>query len=59
MENKDIKILIIDDDEMMVKSLKDTLIKNNFHVLTSTDGDKGLVEALNKEPGLILTDLEM
>ncbi len=59
METKDIKILIIDDDEMILKSLKETLIKNNFHVFTSLDGDKGLVEALNKEPNLVITDLEM
>ncbi len=59
MNTKDIKVLIIDDDEIMLKSLKDTLINNHFHVLTSLDGDKGLVEALNKEPDLIITDLEM
>lgn len=59
MNIKDTKILIIDDDEIMLKSLKDTLISKGFQVLISPDGDEGLVSALNKEPNLIITDLEM
>ncbi|MBP9803030.1 MAG: response regulator [Candidatus Pacebacteria bacterium] len=59
MNIQDTKILIIDDDEIMLKSLKETLINNGFQVLISPDGDAGLVSALNKEPNLVITDLEM
>lgn len=53
------KILIIDDDEVMLKSLKNSLINSQFEVITTKDGDAGLVSALNQEPDLIITDLEM
>lgn len=59
MNIQDTKILIIDDDEIMLKSLKDTLISKGFKVIISEDGDSGLVQALNKEPNLVITDLEM
>lgn len=59
METNQKKILIIDDDEMILQSLSTTLLKEGFEVLNANDGDAGLVEALNKEPDLIITDIEM
>ncbi len=59
MNSKKMKILIIDDDEMILGSLSSVLLKEGFEVLNATDGDAGLVEALNKEPDLVITDIEM
>ncbi len=53
------KILIIDDDEMILQSLASVFTKDGFEVITANDGDKGLEEALNKEPDAIITDIEM
>jgi len=59
METHNIKILLIDDDEMILKSLTSVFTKEGFGVITANDGDTGLVEALNKKPDLIITDIEM
>lgn len=59
MNPKENKILIIDDDEMILKSLSTVFLNEGFEVLTAKDGNEGLVQALNKEPNLIITDVEM
>jgi len=59
MNTQSIKILIIDDDEMILKSLSPIFASEGFEVLTANDGDDGLVQALNKEPDLVITDIEM
>lgn len=59
METKKVKVLLIDDDEMLLKSLLPVFEKNGFEVLTATDGDAGLLEALNNEPEIVITDIEM
>ena len=53
------KILIVDDDEAIRKSLKDTLESGGFEVITANDGMAGLANALNEKPQLILTDVKM
>lgn len=53
------KILIIDDDEMILKSLVSLFEMENFEVLHAHDGDQGLREALSQEPDLVITDIEM
>jgi len=53
------KILIVDDDEVIRKSLKDTLESGGFEVITANDGMAGLANALNEKPQLILTDVKM
>lgn len=59
MDKKDIKILLVDDDEMILKSLETIFIANGFEVITANDGDIGLVKAIDQKPNLIITDLEM
>jgi DNA-binding response OmpR family regulator len=53
------KILIVDDDEAIRKSLKDALESEVFEVITANDGVAGLASALNEKPQLILTDVKM
>lgn len=53
------KILIVDDDEAISKSLKEALVSAGFDVTTAENGVVGLASALNEKPQLILTDLKM
>jgi|SRR3989344_1096632 len=57
METK--KILIIDDDPGLQKSLKEKLEEEGFIVLLAENAPKGLEEATNNHPDLILLDIVM
>ena len=50
-------ILIIEDDISILRGLKDNLEYEGYHVLTETNGKKGLEIALEKKIGLLLLDL--
>ena len=53
------KILLVDDDEMLVLSLKTLLQTIGYEVLTAGDGLQGLKVALQQAPDLILLDVRM
>jgi len=57
MEQK--KILIIDDDPGIQKSLKEKLEEEGFIVLSAENAPRGLEEAINNHPDLILLDIVM
>ncbi|MFA6515147.1 MAG: response regulator [Candidatus Paceibacterota bacterium] len=59
MDLRNKKILLIDDDDMILKSLRAVFTPDGFDVITANNGNTGLVEALNQEPDLIITDIEM
>jgi DNA-binding response OmpR family regulator len=50
-------ILIIEDDPVMLRGLKDNFEFEGYHVQTATDGDAGLKIALSLQPALIVLDL--
>jgi DNA-binding response OmpR family regulator len=50
-------VLIIEDDPAMLRGLKDNFHAAGFHVLTATDGQFGLDEALRARPDLIVLDI--
>ena len=50
-------ILVIEDDVSILSGLKDNLEYEGYAVLTETNGEKGLHEALGKKPDLILLDI--
>ena len=50
-------ILIIEDDPVMMRGLKDNFEFEGYTVKTATDGDAGLKEALRVQPDLIILDL--
>jgi len=50
-------ILLVEDDPAMLRGLKDNFQLANFHVLTATDGERGLDEALRARPDLIVLDI--
>ena len=54
-----IRILIIEDDDLLRQSLVDMLELNGFSCLVASDGTEGLLLARTEAPVLILTDINM
>ncbi len=53
------RILVIDDDEPVRRLFKETLEKNNYHVLTSDNGNKAVKLTQSWNFDLIFLDLKM
>jgi DNA-binding response OmpR family regulator len=53
------KILIVEDDAIILKALNEALVEDGFEVLEAGDGQVGLATALEKHPDLILLDIVM
>lgn len=53
------KILIVDDNELVRKSLGAMLTTVEVSVLTATNGKEGLELALKEQPNLVITDVHM
>lgn len=51
------KILIVEDDETMLKGLRDAFEHNGFSVLAAKDGESGLQFAENNGPDIIILDV--
>jgi len=51
------KILIVEDEVLLVKTLSERFIEDGYQVLTAGDGELGLQMALKEEPDLILLDI--
>ena len=59
MENKDIKILIIEDDNFLIEMYTTKFELEGFNVVSAEDGEKGLVAAKEHKPDIILLDILM
>lgn len=53
------KILVIDDDQEICRTLEDLLTHNGFEVQTASDGYAGVAAAVAFNPELIFLDLDM
>lgn len=53
------KILVIEDNELNLKLMKDILISQGYEVDTAADGEQGLEKAMENDYGLILLDIQM
>lgn len=53
------KILIIEDEEILLNILKKKLISEGYEVLTASDGEEGLKVMRENKPELILLDILM
>lgn len=53
------KILVVDDEESIVKIIGYNLKKEGYEVLTACDGEKGYELAVSEKPDLILLDIMM
>ena len=57
MENQ--KVLVIDDEQIVLDSVKKILSKENYEVDVSQDSKSGLEMALQKDYDIVLTDIRM
>jgi DNA-binding response OmpR family regulator len=53
------KILVIDDEPMVIKMATDALTARGFTVISAPNGYEGLIAARELHPDLILLDIEM
>jgi DNA-binding response OmpR family regulator len=53
------KILVIDDEPMVIKMAEAALTARGFTVTSAPNGYEGLIAARNQKPDLILLDIEM
>jgi len=53
------KILVIDDEDLVVEVLRITLGMRNFQVITAGDGGEGIERAVREKPDLIILDIAM
>lgn len=58
-DNKQKKILIVDDEKDMREILSDKFTGHGFSVILASDGEDGLEKALKNKPLLILLDIAM
>lgn len=59
MKPSDKKILIVEDEEPMLRALTDKFTREGFHVFQGKDGEDGLAVALKEQPDIILLDIVM
>lgn len=53
------KILIVEDDKLLLEALEDKFTQEGFEVTMATDGDEGVDSALKNHPDIILLDVLM
>lgn len=53
------KILIVEDDKILLEMYQDKFTKEDFEVITAENGKIGLEKAINEKPDIILLDLMM
>ena len=59
MAQKIFKLLIVEDEQMLLKALSAKFTKENFKVSVALNGEEGLKKALKERPDLILLDIVM
>jgi len=58
-DNKKYKILIIDDEEVVLDSCTMILEGSGYEVITANNGEHGLIQISEKHPDLVFVDLKM
>lgn len=53
------KILIAEDDEMMLKTMEFKLVKEGYEVISCSDGKDALNKIVSENPDIIITDIMM
>lgn len=53
------KILIAEDDEMMLRTIEFKLLKDGFEVISCADGKEAMEKIISEEPDIIITDIMM
>jgi DNA-binding response OmpR family regulator len=58
-EVKQRRILLVDDDQEIVESMRLALQAKGYHVLVARDGNQGLVLCEKEDPDLVILDMMM
>jgi len=58
-ENIDMRVLIVEDDPILLKMYREKFEKSDFDVDTAVEGEAGLFKAINDQPDFIVLDLMM
>ena len=53
------RILLVDDDHVIVESMRTVLESRGYQILVARDGNQGLVLAEGEEPDLVVLDMMM
>jgi len=53
------KILVVDDDDLLLDAVSQMLFRLGYHVIAANSGDQGLELFLKSECDIVLTDFEM
>jgi len=53
------RILLVDDDQEIVESMKTVLESRGYQIMVARDGNQGLVMAESEEPDLVVLDMMM
>lgn len=53
------RILVVDDDRIVIKIISTTLRKQGFEIHTAGNGREGLLAAQSKKPDIVITDVMM
>jgi two-component system, cell cycle response regulator DivK len=53
------RVLVVEDNPLNLKLIKDVLEYQGFDVLTAASGEEGVVAALSDSPDLVLMDLQL
>ncbi len=56
---KDLTVLVVDDEEPILELVKETLTRFGFEVFTAADAEQGITLFRREDPVLILTDINM
>ena len=59
MADKKTKILVVEDEEILLTALSEELLQEGFEVVQAHDGVEGVEKAGSEKPDLILLDLVM
>lgn len=59
MDPSKVKILIVEDEEILLTALSEELKQQGFNIVGAKDGVEGVAKAASEKPDLILLDLVM
>ena len=59
MKNGSKKILVVDDDELLLDAMSQMLFRLGYSVTVANDGEKGLSLFLRRQCDIVLTDFDM
>jgi DNA-binding response OmpR family regulator len=53
------KIVIAEDEEMLLKAMEFKLLKEGFEVITCSNGEEAMEQIVSQNPDIIITDIKM